>query len=80
MPVIVPQRLREQAFESIKNMIRSGELKQRDPLPSENRLAELMGISRVTVFWALKQLAETSIIRTRKGKGSVVAADWKSLL
>lgn len=80
MPEMVPQRLREQAFERIREMIRSGELKPGELLPGENRLAELLGVSRVTVRWALKQLAETGIIRTRKGKGSVVAVDWKSLL
>ena len=80
MPEILPQRLREQAFESIKDMVRSGELKQGDLLPSENRLAELLGVSRVTVRWALNQLAEAGIISTRKGKGSTVVVDWKGLL
>ncbi len=80
MTKIVSEPLREQAFESIKKMIRTGSLKQGDLLPGENKLAEMMGVSRVTVRWALKQLAEAGIIETRKGKGSVVAVDWKGVL
>lgn len=76
----IPQTLQEQVFGSIKDMIRSGALEKGDLLPSENKLAQQMGVSRVTVRWALKQLAEAGIIQTRKGKGSMVAVDWKGLL
>ena len=76
----IPQKLHEQVFDSIKDMIRSGALEQGDLLPSENKLAQQLGVSRVTVRWALKQLAEAGIIQTRKGKGSFVAVDWKGLL
>lgn len=76
----IPQKLHEQVFDNIKDMIRSGALEQGDLLPSENKLAQQLGVSRVTVRWALKQLAEAGIIQTRKGKGSIVAVDWKGLL
>lgn len=76
----IPQKLHEQVFDRIKDMIRSGALEQGDLLPSENKLAQQMGVSRVTVRWALKQLSEAGIIQTRKGKGSIVAVDWKGLL
>lgn len=76
----IPQKLHEQVFDSIKDMIRSGELEQGELLPSENKLAQQLGVSRVTVRWALKQLSEAGIIQTRKGKGSIVAVDWKGLL
>ena len=76
----IPQKLHEQVFDSIKDMIRSGALEQGELLPSENKLAQQLGVSRVTVRWALKQLAEAGIIQTRKGKGSIVAVDWKGLL
>lgn len=76
----IPQKLHDQVFNSIKEMIRSGALEQGDLLPSENKLAQRLGVSRVTVRWALKQLAEAGIIQTRKGKGSIVAVDWKGLL
>lgn len=76
----IPQKLHEQVFNSIKDMIRSGALEQGELLPSENKLAEMMGVSRVTVRWALKQLSDAGIIQTRRGKGSIVAVDWKGLL
>lgn len=80
MKEIISQPLREQVFDRIKEKIRTGALKQGDLLPGENKLAEMLGVSRVTVRWALKQLSEVGIIETRKGKGSVVVVDWKSLL
>ncbi len=80
MNEITPKRLRDQAFDHIKDMIRSGELKQGELLPSENKLAQMMGVSRVTVRQALRQLSEAGIIQTYKGKGSVVVIDWKGLL
>lgn len=76
----IPRKLHEQVFDSIKDMIRSGALEQGELLPSENKLAQQLGVSRVTVRWALKQLAEAGIIQTRRGKGSIVAVDWKGLL
>lgn len=76
----IPQKLHEQVFDSIKDMIRSGALEKGSLLPGENKLAQQLGVSRVTVRWALKQLSEAGIIQTRKGKGSFVIVDWKGLL
>ena len=78
--VVPSQKLHDQVFDRIKNKIRSGELRQGSLLPGENRLAEEMGVSRVTIRQALKQLSEAGIIETHKGKGSVVTTDWKALL
>lgn len=76
----VSQKLHEQVYDHIRDMIRSGVYKQDDLLPGENELARQMGVSRVTVRTALRQLSEEGIIQTRKGKGSVVAIDWEGLL
>lgn len=72
--------LYEQVFEQIKNAVRNGEYKKGDLLPSEKELMELMGVSRVTVRQALKCLSDSGIIKTHKGKGSIVVVDWKGLL
>lgn len=80
MDKIVTRKRHEQVFDSIKNMIREEILKKGDFLPSENELAERMGVSRVTVRQALKMLADVGIIQTIRGKGSVVAVEWKNLL
>ncbi len=80
MKKIITQKLHEQVFESIKDMVKAGTYKKGDFLPSENALVEMLGVSRVTVRQALKKLAEVGIIETRKGKGSIVAVEWKDLL
>lgn len=72
--------LYEQVFEQIKNAVRNGTYRKGDLLPSEKELMGLMGVSRVTVRQALKILSDSGIIVTRKGKGSIVAVDWKGLL
>lgn len=76
----VTMKLHEQVFEEIKNMVKEGTYRKGDFLPSENELVELLGVSRVTVRQALKHLAEAGIIETRKGRGSIVAVDWKMIL
>ena len=76
----VPQKLNEQVFERIKDKIRTGEFRKGDLLPSEKELMDDMGVSRVTVRQALKKLAESGVIETYRGRGSVVLIDWKEIL
>lgn len=80
MEDFTPKKLYEQVFEQIKAQIRQGTYRQGDVLPSEKEFMEAMGVSRVTVRQALQLLSESGIIRTYKGKGSVVVVDWKSFL
>lgn len=80
MKMVSSKKLHDQVFECIKYKIRSGEFRQGSLLPGENKLAEEMGVSRVTIRQALKQLAEAGIVETHKGKGSVVVVDWKAFL
>lgn len=80
MKMVFSKKLHDQVFDCIKDKIRSGELRQGSLLPGENKLAQEMGVSRVTIRQALKQLAEAGIVETHKGKGSVVVVDWKSFL
>ncbi|MDO4267504.1 MAG: FadR/GntR family transcriptional regulator [Eubacteriales bacterium] len=80
MEEFAPKKLYEQVFEQIKEQIRRGDYKKGDVLPSEKDFVETMGVSRVTVRQALSRLSEAGIIKTYKGKGSVVAVDWRSVL
>jgi GntR family transcriptional regulator, transcriptional repressor for pyruvate dehydrogenase complex len=53
-----------------------------DRLPSERELAELMGVSRVTVRQAIRIVAELGLltsVRGRDGGTFVTAADWTSI-
>lgn len=57
----------EQISRQIKEAILQGELLLGDRLPSENKLAELFGVSRSTIRDALHLLKREHIIETRKG-------------
>ena len=53
--------------------IKSGELPPGDSLPPERKIAELFGVSRVTVRRALDRLASDGLIDQRQGSGTYVA-------
>jgi multiple sugar transport system substrate-binding protein len=56
----------------MKLRIISGELKEGDFIPSENRIAQQYGLSRPTVRKAVAELASEGLIQTIPGKGSVI--------
>lgn len=62
----------EQVFMQLKKMLIDGEWKQGDKLPSENALADLLGVSRITVRQALQKLGALGLLETRLGEGSFV--------
>lgn len=62
----------EQVLQQMKEMLISGEWKQGEKLPSENELAELFGISRITVRQALQKLNALGLLETRVGEGTFV--------
>jgi GntR family transcriptional regulator len=61
----IQQRLTEQ--------IKSGELKQGEPLPSIQRIAARMGVSQMTVRQAVKALCDLGVIYSRQGKGTFIS-------
>ena len=73
-------KLYEQVAIKVKEMIISGQFQKGDLLPSEKKLIEIMGVSRITVREALKSLTEVGIITTKKGKGSIVLLDKNDLI
>lgn len=62
----------EQVFKQLKKMLIEGEWKQGDKLPSENALADLLRVSRITVRQALQRLGAMGLLETRLGEGSFV--------
>lgn len=58
--------------ESIKLKIKSGEYKTNEQLPNEQKLSEIMGVSRITVREAIKILASKNIVIIERGKGTFV--------
>ena len=62
-----------QLMEIIKEMIRSGELKQGMRIPSENELQENYRLSNTTVRKAINELLHEGIIYREQGKGTFLA-------
>ncbi len=56
----------------LESLIRSGELKAGELLPSEPELCETLGISRSTVRQAFAHLEEEGFVVRRRGKGTYV--------
>lgn len=56
----------------LESLIRSGELKAGELLPSEPELCETLGISRSTVRQAFSSLEEEGYVVRRRGKGTYV--------
>ncbi|MBS3648503.1 GntR family transcriptional regulator [Pseudaminobacter sp. 19-2017] len=57
----------------LEDMIGSGALKHGDRLPSERRIADELGASRMTARQALKSLERRGLVETRVGRGVFVA-------
>lgn len=67
-----PTPLYEQLAAVLRQMINSGELQPRDPLPSESHLQQDHGVSRGTIRRALDILREEDLIITIAGRGTFV--------
>jgi DNA-binding FadR family transcriptional regulator len=59
-------------FDQIVADVLSGEMQPGDPLPSERRLAEVLGVSRPAVREALKQLTAAGLVEIRQGDTTTV--------
>ena len=59
---------------ALRDQIMSGRLSDGENLPTEQRLAEIHGVSRVTVRKALDVLADAGLIKRRAGSGTTVCA------
>lgn len=70
----------EQVVEQIKTLIRKGELKENDVLPSVRALSKELRISALTVKKAYDNLESEGFTVTVHGKGTYVAAANPELL
>lgn len=57
----------EEVFEQIAADVLSGEMRPGEALPSERRLAEVLGVSRPAVREALKRLSAAGLVEVRQG-------------
>lgn len=68
-----PQALYLQAKDFVQSKLRSGEWKPGDLIPSENRLVQELGMSRMTVNRALRELTGEGHLLRVSGVGTFVA-------
>jgi DNA-binding FadR family transcriptional regulator len=67
---------RSAVAEAIRARLAAGELRPGDRLPPERVLAERLGVGRMTVRQALRELAAEGLLVTRRGRnGGTVVAD-----
>lgn len=62
----------EDVFEQIMSEVLSGQMQPGETLPSERRLAEVLGVSRPAVREALKRLTAAGLIEVRQGDATTV--------
>jgi DNA-binding FadR family transcriptional regulator len=62
----------EDVFEQIVAEVLNGEMQPGQTLPSERRLAEVLGVSRPAVREALKSLAAAGLVEVRQGDATTV--------
>ena len=62
----------EDVFEQILAEVLSGEIQPGESLPSERRLAEVLGVSRPAVREALKRVVAAGLVEVRQGDATTV--------
>lgn len=62
----------DQVFDQILFEVVDGELQAGESLPSERRLAEVLGVSRPAVREALQRMAQASLLQVRQGGATTI--------
>jgi len=62
----------DQVFEQMKTLIFSGEWEPGKKLPSEQKIAYLFGVSRITVRQGIHRLVALGLARTQPGEGTFI--------
>ena len=66
----------DEVFDQVLAEVVDGELEAGEPLPSERRLAEVLGVSRPAVREALQRMAQTRLLEVRHG-GATTVRDFR---
>jgi GntR family transcriptional regulator len=67
-----PEPLWHQVEQSIRSRIESGEWPTGSQIPAEDRLCEMLGVSRITVRHAIRNLEDSGLLRREHGRGTFV--------
>lgn len=77
MPIfktVKPQKVSDQVFEQIRDLIFRGQLKPGEQLPPERELVRTLGISRPPIREAINRLVARGLVEHRQGQGTFVRA------
>lgn len=74
---ITKRSVPDEVFDQVLADVVDGELAPGEALPSERRLAEVLGVSRPAVREALQRMTQTRLVDVRQG-GSTVVRDFKT--
>ena len=66
----------DEVFDQVLAEVVDGGIEPGSPLPSERRLAEVLGVSRPAVREALQRMAQTRLVEVRQG-GATLVRDFK---
>src|SRR6185437_12896915 len=67
-----PEPLWHQAEQALRALIENGEWPTGTQIPNEDRLGTMLGISRITLRHALRNLEEAGLVRREHGRGTFV--------
>ncbi|MCB1489569.1 MAG: GntR family transcriptional regulator [Bauldia sp.] len=67
-----PEPLWHQVEQAIRQRIESGEWPTGSRIPAEDRLCDMLGVSRITVRHAIRNLEESGLLRREHGRGTFV--------
>ena len=67
-----PEPLWHQAEQALRALIEKGEWPTGAQIPNEEKLGDLLGISRITLRHALRNLEEAGLLRREHGRGTFV--------
>lgn len=73
---VVRRSVPDEVFDQVLAEVVDGEIPVGDPLPSERRLAEVLGVSRPAVREALQRMAQTGLVQVRQG-GATTVRDYR---
>lgn len=72
-----PTPLYHQMYSLLKSRILDGTLTHGTQMPTEQQLAEMFGVSRITAKRAMDELAADELVERRRGRGSHVTHHYK---
>jgi GntR family transcriptional regulator len=67
-----PEPLWHQAEQALRTLIANGEWATGSQIPNEDRLGVMLGISRITLRHALRNIEEAGLVRREHGRGTFV--------